>query len=80
MNLKSIFGTILCMEVAKGQIKEIGKTKKYFVTLYVPLSSLRTWKLSTKFYATYKSAIIIKRILLWKTKLKLMSTLTIPLH
>ena len=44
--------------------------KQYVVTLYVTLSSLRTWKLSTKFYASYKSSISYQKNSIIKDKIK----------
>ena len=44
--------------------------KQYVVTLYVTLSSLRTWKLSTKFYASYKSSINYQKNSIIKDKIK----------
>ena len=46
--------------------------KQYFVTFYVTLSSLSTWKVLRKVQIVKK----LSRILTWKTKLKLMYTLT----
>ena len=44
--------------------------KQYFVTLYLTLSSLSTWKLSTMFYESYKSLIIYQKNLNIKDKIK----------
>ena len=44
--------------------------KQYFVTLHVTLSSLRTWKLSTKFYESYKLLISYQKNYNTKDKIK----------
>ena len=54
--------------------------KQYIVTLYVTLSSSRTWALSAKFYDSYKLLISYQKSSNIKAKLKLMCTLAIRLH
>ena len=44
--------------------------KQYFVTLYVALSNLRTWKWSTKLYESYKSLINYQKDSNIKDKIK----------
>ena len=54
IKLKTFFNTYI-KEWVKARNTLV--KKQFFVTLYVTLSGLRTWKLSTKFYASYKSSI-----------------------
>ena len=54
-----------------GKAKKYAWLKQYFVTLYVILSSLRTLKFFTKFYASYKSSINYSKNSIIKDKIKI---------
>ena len=63
-------GKLVCKENFSS-VKNIRHlTKISCIYIYVTLSSLRTWKLSTKFYASYKSSINYQKNSITKSKTK----------
>ena len=76
MNIYIIKNTKKLKNLIKAYIRKWVKPrntlylKQYFVTLYVTLSSLITWKLSKKFYESYSSSINYQKNSTTKDKIK----------